>query len=214
MPLESQDGQLFGTLCAFSGREQEVRSDDRALTELVARMLSTILAREQFAHARSEDAAAAYALVERDGLTGLVNRRGWRAQLASEDSRCQRDGTVASVLALAVGDARAGDKPGEDHLMRCAAALRVDGRPGDVLARVGGDDFTVLAVECDPAGATALSSRMGARLHAAGVTASIVSATRHADESLLGTWHRTEQALGRRATNRVQSPPQGSAAPR
>lgn len=199
VPLEGQDGQLFGTLCAFSGREQEILSDGLALAQLIARMLSTILAREQFARARSEDAAAAYALVERDALTGLLNRRGWEAQLAREDNRCQRNRAVGSALALAVGDARAGDNSGEDHLTRCTTALKADGRPGDLLARVGGNDFTVLAVECDSAGATALSSRLRARLHAAGVTASVVSATRHPDESLLDTWHRAEQALGRGA---------------
>ena len=185
VPLQGDDGAVFGTLCGFAGTPQDA-SLDRSLASvrLVGRMLSTILAREQFARARSQEAAAAYALVERDPVTGLRNRRGWDAAVEQEDTRCQRYGATASVLVLELDP----DATQDDAAGRCAGVLRRSCRPGDVLARLGTGEFAVLALECDPVAARALHARLRVELRTAGLPASTAVATRRAGEGLTDAW--------------------------
>jgi diguanylate cyclase (GGDEF)-like protein len=201
MPLLSSEGRLFGTLCAFAGQPQP--SSLRAVLEsaqLLSRMLSTILAGEQVAADRSQDAAQAYALAERDRLTGLRNRRGWEDALLCEEQRSRHYGSAVSVLTLDVDGLKrvndtAGHDAGDEVLATCARVLRDTCRPGDALARVDGDEFGVLAVECDAVSARVLASRLRVRLRAVGVAASLGSATRRPYEGLDETWHRAEEAM-------------------
>lgn len=201
VPLEGDDGALFGTLCAFAGAPQpEALGEALSLVELVGQMLSTILAREQQAAARSQDAASAYALAERDQLTGLLNRRGWQAALAREEQRLLRYGSHASVLVLDVDDLRgvndvAGPDAGDALLVRCAGVLKSTSRPGDVPGRLDGDEFAVLAIECDALSARALVTRMRVKLRAAGVQVSIGAATRRPGEGLDDTTARAEASM-------------------
>lgn len=212
VPLKGDDGQLFGTLCAFAGKPQPTGlSDSLGLVQLVGQMLSTILAAEQVALARAEDAAAAYALAERDRLTGLRNRRGWESALAQENARCHRYGSTASVLALDLDDLKrtndlAGHTAGDDLLVHCAAVLTGTSRPVDALARLGGDEFGVLAVECDAVAVRALLARLRVQLRSAGVAASAGSATRRAGEDLTDTWKRADQAMYRDKRRRKRPP--------
>lgn len=179
VPLEGDDGVVFGTLCGFADDPQDPCWDaSLPSVRLVARMLSTILAREQFAAARSQEAAAAYALVERDPVTGLRNRRGWDAAVGQEDTRCQRYGRTASVLVLRL------DPGADDQVHRCAQVLAGSCRPGDVLARLGTCEFAVLALECDLVAARALHARLRVQLRTAGLTAATAVATRRAGERL------------------------------
>lgn len=201
VPLESRNGQLFGTLCAFAGEPRdESLSDALDLVQMVGQMLSTILAGEQLALDRSQDAASAYALAERDPVTGLRNRRGWETALASEEERIRRYGSTASVLLFDVGGADQSDDYA-DHsvedevLVRCAGVLGAVGRPGDVRARLGGGVFGVLAVECDAICVRALSTRLRVRLRSAGVVAATGSATRQLGGDLAETYRRAENLL-------------------
>lgn len=203
VPLEGEQGQLFGTLCAFSGDPQPASLQDSLdLAEFVGRMLSTVLAREQFSRARSEEAAAAYALADHDLLTGLRNRRGWEAAIATEHGRGQRYGAALSIVAVdldglkAINDS-AGHPAGDNLLKRCADVLQRASRPGDSLARLGGDEFGVLAVECDAAAARALVLRLRTLLRSYGVAASVGTATRRTGENLSDTWRRADTEMYR-----------------
>ena len=200
VPLEGDDGVVFGTLCGFAGQPQGASWDaSLSSVRLVARMLSTILAREQFAHARSQEAAAAYALVEHDRATGLRNRRGWDAAVAQEDTRCRRYGAAASVLVLELD-------PGDDEegFGGCAEVLSRSCRPGDVLARVGTREFAVLALECDVVAARALHARLRVQLRTSGLTAATAVATRRTGERLADAWGRAVEEVGRERRRRAR----------
>jgi GGDEF domain-containing protein len=201
VPLEGDDGVVFGTLCGFAGTPQDGSWDGvLGSVRLVGRMLSTILAREQFARARSQEAAAAYALVERDPVTGLRNRRGWDAAVEQEDTRCQRYGSSASVLVLQL-------EPGpgrSDEIAGCAAVLARSCRPGDVLARLGTHEFAVLALECDLVAARALHTRLRVQLRTAGLPASTAVATRRAGERLADSWARAGDEVARERRRRAR----------
>jgi len=135
-----------------------------------------------------------------DPLTGLYNRRGWARRLAAEDSRCLRYGSLACVLAVdidvlkAINDSQ-GHAAGDDVLRRAADAMRMALRDQDVVARVGGDEFLVLGVACDPDGARGLSQRIAKALDHAGVPASIGLAQHRPDGSLDEAVERADRAM-------------------
>ena len=77
-----------------------------------------------------------------------------------------------------------GHAAGDALLRRAATAIRAAVRKSDVVARVGGDEFLVLGVECDEHGTTALRNRVAAALSSARIEASIGGAVRDARRSL------------------------------
>ncbi len=202
VPLLSGEDELFGTLCAFSGTVQPPSM--RALREpmqLAGRMLSTILAGERATADRSREAAEAYALAERDRLTGLRNRRGWDVVLDLEDERSRHYGGAVSVVVLDLEPPARTDV----GLLACAALLREVTGPGAALAHAGGGRFTVLAVECDVVSARALAVRLRVRLRVLGVPASLGVATRRPHEGLQRTCQRAgDDAARHRRTGGVE----------
>lgn len=89
-------------------------------------------------------------LLGSDPLTGLANRRGLEeraAALLAEDGRRGRH-TVVGVLDVdrfkQVND-ELGHETGDQLLTDLGRALRASAREGDVLARIGGDEFVVVA---------------------------------------------------------------------
>ncbi|MFP1643031.1 GGDEF domain-containing protein [Pontitalea aquivivens] len=105
-----------------------------------------------------------------DPLTGLANRRALEAALAQEVAALARGGGAFAVAHLDLDHFKAvndtfGHAAGDHVLTRVAAVLRAETRRGDVVARVGGDEFVLLLrANPDPARLTALGTRIIARL--------------------------------------------------
>ncbi len=127
----------------------------------------------------SERKAAARALeelLERDELTGLLNRRGFFARAAAALARAAGEGAPCALLYGDVNrfkqlnDAH-GHAAGDDGLRAVAAALRPAAGPGDGAARLGGDEFVLLLVGADVAAAGAARGRVRDALAAAPVVA-------------------------------------------
>ena len=200
VPLLLGDQELFGTLCAFAGEPRPELPATMATVRLLARMLSTVLAGERATADRSAEAAGAYALADRDRVTGLRNRRGFEQMLTLEQGRCQRFAIRCSVIVLKVPDvvAGTGHEPGpgpgpgsggqgEARLRRYAEILEQESRPGDVIARVERNEFTVLAVHTDLIGAHALADRLRRRLFLEQLPGSVTVAARRAAADLTHT---------------------------
>jgi two-component system, cell cycle response regulator len=84
-----------------------------------------------------------------DGLTGLHTRRFVEAQLALEVARARRTGCTLGFFILDVDNFKSindryGHPAGDTALVEIAARLRAVARPGDVLARYGGEQFALL----------------------------------------------------------------------
>ncbi|WP_301361014.1 putative bifunctional diguanylate cyclase/phosphodiesterase [Stutzerimonas nitrititolerans] len=84
-----------------------------------------------------------------DSLTGLLNRRGFHQALASALARVDRDGRRMAILYIDLdGFKRINDSLGHDAgdeiLCRVARVLETCMRPYDIIARMGGDEFTAL----------------------------------------------------------------------
>jgi diguanylate cyclase (GGDEF)-like protein len=112
----------------------------------------------------------------RDPLTGAANRRAFSERLRYEIARHTRQQRSLAVIALdldgfkAVND-RFGHQAGDELLREVAAAIGSILREQDTVARVGGDEFTVLAPETDRDGGECLADRVS--LAVAGVTTGI-----------------------------------------
>jgi diguanylate cyclase (GGDEF)-like protein len=201
VPLIGVDGTLFGTLCAIDPEAQPAAlTQELELVEMVAGLLGSLLRTEmQFAEEiRRAERVEAEALG--DALTGLFNRRGWSELLAREEERCRRHGNPAGVLVLDLDDLKTvndslGHFEGDRLITRTSAVLKRVVRSQDVAARVGGDEFTVLAVEyCADATAT-LVTRLRDALAAEGINASIGLAMRHPAHGLPVAWEEADKAM-------------------
>ena len=114
---------------------------------------------------RERDALRASALS--DPLTGVANRRSLLARIDYEIARHSRGRRSFAVLMLDLDgfkllNDRFGHPAGDDLLREVAAALVRAVRDQDTVARVGGDEFCVLAPETDAAGADRLIARVDA----------------------------------------------------
>jgi diguanylate cyclase (GGDEF)-like protein/PAS domain S-box-containing protein len=91
-------------------------------------------------------------LADRDSLTGLLNRRRFNEELERELARVRRHGGQAAVLVIdldrfkLVNDTL-GHRAGDDVLCAVARTLVTRLRSTDVIARTGGDEFAVIALE-------------------------------------------------------------------
>ena len=112
--------------------------------ELLVRAVRHAVVRRQ-----ALDAAHARALT--DELTGLANRRGLFAHGEPLLKSAARLGTPLSVLYIDLNDFKTindtlGHAAGDEALRTVARLLRETFRETDLLARVGGDEFVVVAV--------------------------------------------------------------------
>jgi diguanylate cyclase (GGDEF)-like protein len=105
----------------------------------------------------------------RDALTELLNRRGFDEIFDIELERARRSDTPLSLL---LGDLdhfkrlndEFGHAAGDAELRRVARTFRVAKRRFDIAARVGGEEFALLAPDCDEQGAYLLAERMRAEV--------------------------------------------------
>ncbi|MEZ2354320.1 diguanylate cyclase [Caballeronia sp. RCC_10] len=102
-----------------------------------------------------------------DGLTGLANRRHFDLTLKSEFGRAARYGGKLSLIMLDVDFFKQyndtyGHRAGDDCLRAIADAIRnsAPSRPGDLVARYGGEEMAVILPGSDIAGAMAIAEKI------------------------------------------------------
>ncbi len=159
----SSAGQLFGgigvvvLMLALVGTRlvRQIRIRDELEKELLS-------ARERL----QERNAALTELAERDGLTGISNRRHFEEALQREIARAARSGKPLSLIMLDVDyfkkyNDHYGHVAGDNCLQQIAAVLPVSlDRPSDFPARYGGEEFIVLLPETSGHGAFQVAERI------------------------------------------------------
>lgn len=104
-------------------------------------------------------------LAQTDSLTGLANRRHFRAQTEALLVDVRERGRPLSVLLFDLDhfkqiNDRCGHAVGDWVLKEVARVGRLLRRPGDVLGRIGGEEFAMTLVDCDLGDAELIAERM------------------------------------------------------
>ncbi|HET6907247.1 MAG TPA: sensor domain-containing diguanylate cyclase [Rhodanobacteraceae bacterium] len=217
VPLQRSDGSLYGTLCGF---DPSPRGPELAAylpqVRLQSRLLGTLLEHDlELAEiVRRAERAELESLA--DPLTGAYNRRGWMRLLKAEDARCRRYGHGAGVLMadldnLKIINDTLGHDAGDALLVRAARALGSVVRHGDAVARIGGDEFAVLAIDVGAMELDQLAMRADAALREAEVEATLGTGLRDRDQSLAQAYRQADLAMlqlkhGKRARLRAAEP--------
>lgn len=136
-------------------------SDDPTLEQVKAERDQLV---HELASLRQENAHL-WALALEDPLTGLANRRALAEAWAHETARSRRHGYACSVIAAdldrfkQVND-RFGHDTGDRVLVAIARLLTANVRTDDVVARVGGEEFTIILAHAELAEALSVAQRI------------------------------------------------------
>jgi len=152
----------------------------------------------------------------RDPLTSAANRRSWDEELDHELARAHRTGKPFAVALLDMDNFKAyndafGHLAGDEILLNLVAAIRVELRAGDIVARWGGEEFALALHDCDLDEAQTIAARL-LRVVPGGQTASIGLTQSRTEDTREALMERADRALytardgGRNQVKTYQAP--------
>ncbi|HEU4737007.1 MAG TPA: EAL domain-containing protein [Solirubrobacterales bacterium] len=119
-------------------------------------------------HAEKTEAELRY-IADHDSLTGLLDRRRFRAELDTYVSFSARYGGQGAVMIIDIDGLKAindslGHHAGDNLIRHVAAIMRERVRATDIVARLSGDEFAVLMPQTDTEGALQLGEDLRAQV--------------------------------------------------
>ena len=156
-PLLRGDKSLGVLIISWS---DHVRSEGPRATvvALLAHEVAAVISRADALDHLSDEALT-------DALTGLPNRRAWDTELRQHaDAGQQFAVTILDLDRFKQFNDSNGHPAGDRLLKETAAAWRDQLRPGDVLARVGGEEFGLLLLDCAAHTANEVVDRLRGRV--------------------------------------------------
>jgi diguanylate cyclase (GGDEF)-like protein len=151
--------RAWGVVFAFSTERRTFTADELAFIESVAKVIGRAIE-------RSEAELTIHHQALHDALTGIPNRTLLLDRLTLALERAVRTGTLVGVLYIDLDrfkdvNETYGHPEGDELLIAVAEQLTAAIRPGDTVARVGGDEFAVVAETlAGPEEALALAERL------------------------------------------------------
>jgi diguanylate cyclase (GGDEF)-like protein len=134
------------------------RSQNRTMSELLMRAVRCA-AKQYLLQAKLGNLALS------DDLTGLYNRRGLMALAERQLKLGRRSGQGIMLIFIDVDGMKVindsfGHSAGDNALKGTATALRMTFRDSDIIARIGGDEFAVLAIEASKDSENKIKARL------------------------------------------------------
>ncbi len=156
-------GALKGTLNVYRIGEHASFSD--AEFELAQRLGDAAALALDNAHIRARLEREA----QTDSLTGLYNHRYFHERLRRELTRASAEHESVAVVMVDIDDFKKvndvyGHAVGDEVLAELADHLRAAVRTGDVVCRIGGEEFAVIVPDSEETHTVALAGRLAARL--------------------------------------------------
>ena len=152
-PLTRQ-GVAQGVLVVGWAEEIQAGGTHTTIASLLAHEAAAVIARADVLDSLADEA-------QTDPLTGLPNRRAWDAQV----KRVHSEGGHLVIAMIDFDHFKHfndtyGHPAGDRLLKETADAWREQLRTGDLLARLGGEEFGLLLRDCDPETATEVTERL------------------------------------------------------
>ncbi|WHF36870.1 GGDEF domain-containing protein [Aeromonas salmonicida] len=150
-PVRTSSGSLYGTLCGASAEHKPLVTGSEHLIAFFARLIAEHVEREQLLQQLQQANNELSRQALSDPLTGLPNRRALMLELHRLFSMLKRTGhpLLISFIDLdgfkAINDTH-GHDAGDLLLQTMAQQLAGALRSGDLLARVGGDEFVAVGM--------------------------------------------------------------------
>ena len=159
--------ELWGSLLVVARTEEWIPPD-------LEERLSTFAELVGLAITNTDTSARLLSQATSDPLTGLLNHRAFQERVESEVGRAQRYERPLTLVLLdldffkSINDAY-GHQAGDTALMHAAGILERCARAGDVLGRIGGDEFALLLPETNAEQALPIAERWAAEFREAPV---------------------------------------------
>jgi diguanylate cyclase (GGDEF)-like protein len=159
--------ELWGSLLVAARPEEQLPPDLEERLGIFADLAGLAIT-------NADTSAHLLAQATSDPLTGLLNHRAFQQRVGNEVQRAQRYERPLALVLLDldhfknINDAY-GHQAGDAALMQAASLLEAGARAGDVLGRIGGDEFALLLPETIAEGACAIAQRCAAEFRAAPV---------------------------------------------
>jgi diguanylate cyclase (GGDEF)-like protein len=164
-----------------------VRTSSRSFTTLCRDITPSVRLNAELAHQATHDA-----------LTGLPNRQLFVRKVAEAVERARVDGRAPAVLYVDIDHLKnvndsLGHDSGDTFIAVVGRRLSASTRPGDVVGRIGGDEFVVL---CEGVGDEATALDLAERVNAAVADPVILHGTRVATGVSIGVavWKSTDDS--------------------
>lgn len=133
-------------------------NEHRILFPLVFGLFAAVIISTYYAHKsmaelqRSKDKFKELSIT--DGLTGLLNRRGFIAQVKNKLSILDRESKEAFLVYIDLDNLKCindhmGHETGDDAICDVAKILQDTFRQSDIIARIGGDEFALFTAQTD-----------------------------------------------------------------
>jgi diguanylate cyclase (GGDEF)-like protein len=161
--------RLLGTLYCSYRQSHTFTDDERSVAGGLANLASLAIANARLHAQTLRSLAQAEHRADTDELTGLANRRAVERRLESEVAAATRSGEAVSVLVVDLDDFKAvndrhGHPVGDRCLRAVGAAIEAALRPGDIVGRLGGEEFLVVLCQTGPESAWLVAERLRARV--------------------------------------------------
>jgi diguanylate cyclase (GGDEF)-like protein/PAS domain S-box-containing protein len=152
-----------------------VRDPETGLPSGILNVVRDVSERKKAEQRLQEAYNAVEAMAVTDALTGLANRRRFDQYLTTEWRRSMRDRQPLSLLMLDVDKFKVyndtyGHQRGDSCLKQIAeACMDVVSRPGDLVARFGGEEFVVVLPNTESEGALCVANEICESLRSRGL---------------------------------------------
>jgi diguanylate cyclase (GGDEF)-like protein len=159
--------ELWGSLLVVARGEERIPGDLEERLGIFADLVGLAIT-------NTDTSARLLAQATSDPLTGLLNHRAFQERVEGEVGRAKRYGRPLALVLLdldhfkSINDAY-GHQEGDTALMQAARLLERGARAGDVLGRIGGDEFALLLPETSADEAHEVAERWAAEFRAAPV---------------------------------------------
>ncbi|MDS7755822.1 sensor domain-containing diguanylate cyclase [Klebsiella michiganensis] len=156
IPVRLTDGSLFGTLCATSRARQPYNIEGEQVMNLFANLISHYVAKETLVQQLRAANVALEMHSYTDELTGLPNRRSLFKHLAAQFSQAREQQRSVLLIFIDLDDFKAindrfGHPCGDSFLIQIGERLAARVRSGDIVGRLGGDEFLIVGPGPDSA---------------------------------------------------------------